>query len=68
MRSSRADARRDVRALVEALIMPLAAELEPSEEPSRYLEFLAHLFLTSPAQVGGDPAQAPGRRCARSGR
>ena len=43
----------DVRALVEALIMPLAAELEPSEEPSRYLEFLAHLFLTSPTQVGG---------------
>ena len=42
----------DVRALVEALIMPLAAELEPSEEPRRYLEFLAHLFLTSPSQVG----------------
>lgn len=42
----------DLRALVEALVMPLAAELAPSEEPSRYLEFLAHLFLTSPSQVG----------------
>jgi AcrR family transcriptional regulator len=41
-----------VRALAEALILPLAAEMQPDAEGSRYLEFLARLFLTSPSQVG----------------
>lgn len=42
----------DVRALAEALVMPLAGEIQRGPEAGRYLEFLAHLFLTSPAQVG----------------
>jgi AcrR family transcriptional regulator len=42
----------DIRALAEALVMPLAAEVQRGPEVGRYLEFLAHLFLTSPAQVG----------------
>jgi AcrR family transcriptional regulator len=42
----------DVRALAEALVMPLAAEVHRGPESGRYLEFLAHLFLTSPMQVG----------------
>ena len=42
----------DVRALAEALVMPLASEIQHGPEASHYLEFLAHLFLTSPAQVG----------------
>jgi AcrR family transcriptional regulator len=41
------------RGMAEALIAPLAKEMEHgAEETSRYLEFLAQLFLTSPAQVG----------------
>lgn len=42
----------DPRALAEALVMPLAAEVQRGPEAGRYLEFLAHLFLTSPSQVG----------------
>jgi AcrR family transcriptional regulator len=42
----------DVRSLAEALVMPLATEVHRGPESGRYLEFLAHLFLTSPAQVG----------------
>lgn len=42
----------DVRAVAEALVMPLAAEIQRGPEAGRYLEFLAHLFLTSPSQVG----------------
>ena len=44
--------RADVRALAEMLILPLAAEVQRGPEAGRYLEFLAHLFLTSPTQVG----------------
>jgi AcrR family transcriptional regulator len=40
------------RSLAEALIMPLAKEVQRGPEVGRYLEFLAHLFLTSPSQVG----------------
>lgn len=40
------------RGLAEALILPLAKETHEDAEGSRYLEFLAHLFLSSPAQVG----------------
>ena len=41
-------------ALAEALIMPLAEEMPelPGPDSSRYLEFLAHLMLTAPAQTG----------------
>ena len=42
----------DPRALAEALVMPLAAEVQRGPDAGRYLEFLAHLFLTSPSQVG----------------
>lgn len=42
----------DPRALAEALILPLAQEMQRGPEAGRYLEFLAHLFLTSPTQVG----------------
>ena len=42
----------DLRALAEVLVKPLAPELQPGDEGSRYLEFLAHLFLTSPGKVG----------------
>jgi AcrR family transcriptional regulator len=42
----------DVRALAEALVKPLASEVQRGPEAGRYLEFLAHLFLTSPSQVG----------------
>jgi AcrR family transcriptional regulator len=42
----------DVRALAEALVLPLASEIQHGPEASHYLEFLAHLFLTSPTQVG----------------
>lgn len=38
--------------LAEALIMPLAAEVQTGPEASRYLEFLAHLLLSSPLKVG----------------
>ena len=40
--------------MAEALILPLAQEMpqSPGPEAGRYLEFLAHVFLTSPAQVG----------------
>jgi AcrR family transcriptional regulator len=44
--------RLDARSLAEALVMPLAAEVQRGQESGRYLEFLAHLFLTSPSQVG----------------
>jgi AcrR family transcriptional regulator len=42
------------RALAEALIVPLAQEIPdvPGPEGGRYLEFLAHLMLTAPAQTG----------------
>jgi AcrR family transcriptional regulator len=40
------------RSLAEALILPLAKEVQQGPESGRYLEFLAHLFLTSPSQVG----------------
>lgn len=49
VRSGRA---REVGALAAALVIPLAKELQRGGDDSRYLEFLAHLFLTSPAQVG----------------
>jgi AcrR family transcriptional regulator len=41
-------------ALAEALILPLAQEIPeaPGPEGGRYLEFLAHLMLTAPAQTG----------------
>jgi AcrR family transcriptional regulator len=42
----------DAHGLAEALIFPLAAEMQDDGEGSRYLEFLAHLFLTSPTMVG----------------
>jgi AcrR family transcriptional regulator len=42
----------DVRSLASALVMPLAPEIQHGEEGGHYLEFLAHLFLTSPAKVG----------------
>jgi len=42
----------DLRALAAALVSPLAPEIEGGEEGGRYLEFLAHLFLTSPVKVG----------------
>jgi AcrR family transcriptional regulator len=42
----------DPRSLAEALISPLAKEVARGPESGRYLEFLAHLFLTSPSQVG----------------
>ena len=41
-----------LRALVAALVMPLAPEIQGGEESGHYLEFLAHLFLTSPVKVG----------------
>jgi AcrR family transcriptional regulator len=40
------------RALAEALIVPLTQEVHEDPEGSHYLEFLAQLFLSSPAQVG----------------
>jgi AcrR family transcriptional regulator len=43
----------DAHGLAEALILPLAKEMQyDGEDESRYLEFLAHLFLTSPTMVG----------------
>jgi AcrR family transcriptional regulator len=43
----------DAHGLAEALILPLSKEMQhEGEEQSRYLEFLAHLFLTSPRMVG----------------
>jgi AcrR family transcriptional regulator len=42
----------DPRALAEALILPLSKEVQRGPDSGRYLEFLAHLFLTSPSQVG----------------
>lgn len=42
----------DLRALAEVLVRPLAPELQSGEEGSRYLEFLAHLFLMTPQKVG----------------
>lgn len=42
----------DLRALAEVLVRPLAPELQPGEDGSRYLEFLAHLFLMTPEKVG----------------
>jgi AcrR family transcriptional regulator len=42
----------DLRALSGALVMPLAPEIQHGDEGGHYLEFLAHLFLTSPAKVG----------------
>jgi AcrR family transcriptional regulator len=42
----------DLRALAEVLVRPLAPELQQGEDPSRYLEFLAHLFLMTPEKVG----------------
>ena len=42
----------DVRALAGALVMPLAPEIQGGEDGGHYLEFLAHLFLTTPAKVG----------------
>jgi AcrR family transcriptional regulator len=42
----------DPRSLAEALIQPLAKEVQAGPDSGRYLEFLAHLFLTSPSQVG----------------
>ena len=42
----------DVRALAAALVMPLAPEIQGGEASGHYLEFLAHLFLTSPVKVG----------------
>jgi AcrR family transcriptional regulator len=40
--------------LAEALILPLAQEIPETQgaESGRYLEFLAHLMLTAPAQTG----------------
>lgn len=42
----------DIRALAAALVTPLAPEIQHDEDGGHYLEFLAHLFLTSPAKVG----------------
>lgn len=42
----------DIRSLAGALVTPLAPEIQHGEEGGHYLEFLAHLFLTSPAKVG----------------
>lgn len=41
----------DLRALAEVLVRPLAPELQSGEDASRYLEFLAHLFLMTPEKV-----------------
>lgn len=42
----------DLRSLASALVMPLAPEIQHGEDGGHYLEFLAHLFLTSPSKVG----------------
>ncbi len=42
----------DAKGLAEALILPLAREMQRDDGGSRYLEFLGHLFLTSPTKTG----------------
>ena len=49
---ARAKSEGGARALAEALILPLAQEVHEGADGSHYLEFLAQLFLSSPAQVG----------------